>query len=277
MGEVGRHWAARLVKCASLALLLVLLVSASGSTMDRAELGKLIKAIPPNGPFWRYGNVTMRARSRKAGLDPVVFSHWSHRARYTCRVCHQELGFSMRAGDTGITRAQYLSGKYCGACHNGNTAFTVADSFKPQCKRCHMENTKALQQQFTAFAAPLPMAPFGNGIDWAAALKDGQISQLNAIDPKYTPLKLPENLRKPLKLGTAQPRSDVRFSHEDHAAEMDCSSCHPDIFAIKKKTTEAFTMDSNIYGQFCGACHMLVAFPMNDCRRCHPSMSNSSF
>jgi hypothetical protein len=36
-------------------------------------------------------------------------------------------------------------------------------------------------------------------------------------------------------------------------------------------------MDSNIYGNFCGACHLQVAFPMNDCRRCHTSMGNTSF
>jgi hypothetical protein len=35
-------------------------------------------------------------------------------------------------------------------------------------------------------------------------------------------------------------------------------------------------MDNNIFGNFCGACHMLVAFPMNDCRRCHPQMQNMS-
>ena len=256
---------------------MVLGASTQGSTMERAELGKIIKTIPPNGPFWRYGNVTMRTKSRKAGVAAVVFSHWSHRARYTCRVCHQELGFSMRSGDTGITRNQYLSGKYCGACHNGTVAFTAADGPKPQCARCHLENTKALQKQFDQFATDLPLASFGNGIDWSAALKEGNINPVNSIDPSFRIMKLPDNLAKPMKLGTAAPRSDVRFSHQDHAAELDCSSCHPDIFAIKSRTTEDFTMGNLIYGNFCGACHMLVAFPMNDCRRCHTSMGSTSF
>jgi c(7)-type cytochrome triheme protein len=57
---------------------------------------------------------------------------------------------------------------------------------------------------------------------------------------------------------------------------MDCSNCHPDIFSIKKKGTGDFSMDKNIFGNFCGACHMTVAFPMNDCKRCHPKMSNFS-
>ena len=119
--------AAGVAKCLLSAWLLVLLVGSHALAMDRAELGKVIKSIPPNGPFWKYGTVIMRVKSKKAGLPPVVFAHWSHRARYTCRVCHLELGFSMRAGDTGITRYQYLNGKYCGACHNGVVAFTAAD------------------------------------------------------------------------------------------------------------------------------------------------------
>jgi c(7)-type cytochrome triheme protein len=275
-GAVSR-WCASVASCLPLALALLLLASGDGRAVDRSELAKVLKTIPPNGPFWKYGNVVMQSRTRGAGVAPVVFAHWSHRSRYTCRVCHQELGFSMRAGDTGITRKQYQAGRYCGACHDGNIAFTVADGPGRQCQKCHLESTKGLERQFADFASDLPLAPFGNGIDWAAALEDGKISPTNVIEASASTLKLPPNLRNPLKLGTTSPRSDVLFSHKDHFVELDCSSCHPDIFNIKKKTTANFTMDSNIYGSFCGACHMLVAFPMNDCRRCHKSMSNSSY
>jgi c(7)-type cytochrome triheme protein len=267
---------ARIFPGAALALLIVLSSGADSGAVERDELAKVLKTIPPNGPFWRYGVVTMRAKSRPAGMAPVVFAHWSHRSRYTCRVCHQELGFSMRRGDTGITRSQYLAGKYCGACHNGTIAFTVKDGANPQCKKCHMENTQALQKQFEAFAEALPMARFGNGIDWAQALKDGRITPANYLKSENDSMEFPAKLKQPLKLGTSSPRSDVSFSHEDHFAELDCSSCHPDLFNIKKKTTASFSMDSNIYGNFCGACHMQVSFPMNDCKRCHSSMSNTS-
>ena len=256
-------------------LLIVLVISSGGSAMDRDELAKVLKTIPPNGPFWKYGNVIMRTRAKQAGMAPVIFSHWSHRSRYNCRVCHQELGFSMRSGDTGITRKQYLAGKFCGACHNGTVAFTVYGGPQAHCSKCHMENTEQLEKLFDEFAQALPLAGFGNGIDWAKALSDGNIRPLNSLKEEPS-LPFPEKLRQPLKLGTASPRSDVSFSHEEHFAEMDCSSCHPDIFNIKKKSTVAFTMDSNIYGSFCGVCHMLVAFPMNDCKRCHISMTSSS-
>ena len=248
----------------------------TGSAADRGELAKVLQSVPPNGPFWKYGNVVMRRKSKKAGMPPVVFAHWSHRARYACRVCHTELGFSMRSGDTGITRDQYLAGQYCGACHNGQTAFTVKGGQAPQCERCHMKDTKDLEKKFEEFAAALPMSSFGNGIDWAAALNKGLINPAYSIRSDAAPMQLPPKLKIPIKLGTTSPRSDVTFSHEEHFAELDCSSCHPDVFNIKKKGTEAFTMERNVYGNFCGVCHMQVAFPMQDCRRCHPQMSNSS-
>ena len=260
----------------SLVFLVLLLSSGTGLSGDREELGKVLKAMPPNGPFWKYGNVLMRRKSVKAGMAPVVFPHWIHRARYTCRVCHLELGFSMLSGDTRITREQYLAGKYCGACHDGKTAFTVRDEEPHQCGKCHMKDTHALEMQFEKFAAKLPMASFGNGIDWAKALNSGYVKPKNSVVTQHLNIQFPEKLRAPIKLGTTSPRSDVAFSHEDHFAELDCSSCHPDIFNIKKKGTETFSMERNIYGNFCGACHMYVAFPMNDCKRCHPQMSNSS-
>lgn len=242
---------------------------------DRAELGNIIKTIPPNGAFWKYGTLEMRRKSKKAGMPAVVFSHWSHRARYTCRVCHEELGFSMRAGDTGITRAKYVSGKYCGACHNGTTAFTVQDGTARQCDRCHMKDTKELENQFEEFARDLPFASFGNGIDWGEAIRSGKVRPINALKTDQSVLQLPEKLKAPMKLGTAAPRSDVAFSHEEHFFELDCSACHPDLFNIKKKGTKTFTMENNIYGSYCGACHMRVAFPMNDCKRCHSHMMGS--
>lgn len=260
--------------CATLILAAVALLSCLGGglAMDRSELGDVIRTIPSNGPFWKYGTLIMHRRTKKAGMAPVVFAHWSHRARYTCRVCHLDLGFSMRAGDTGITRAQYIAGKYCGTCHDGVTAFGVQDG----CDRCHMNDTRALEASFETFAAKLPMTGFGNGIDWAGALKSGRISPKNTLSAAAPPMPLPEKLRLPMKLGTTAPRSDVTFSHEDHSSELDCSSCHPDIFNIKKKGTVDFSMDRNIFGSYCGVCHMQVAFPMNDCKRCHPSMSGFS-
>ena len=149
---------------------MVLLDGGTVNALEHQELDKILKSTPPNGPFWKYGTVIMRRNSRKAGMKPVVFAHWSHRANYTCRVCHLELGFSMRSGETGITREQYLSGKFCGACHDGKTAFTVKDGPQAGCAKCHMENPRLMEAALEKFAASMPQATFGNGIDWSKAL-----------------------------------------------------------------------------------------------------------
>src|ERR1035437_736597 len=187
----------------------VLMCGGSAWGGDRGELGKVLQTMPPNGPFWKYGNVVMRRKSVKAGMAPVVFPHWSHRAQYTCRVCHLELEFSMRSGDSGVTRTQYLAGKFCGACHDGKTAFSSRVGDVAQCGKCHMKDTRALEERFEKFAGKLPMTSFGNGIDWAEALRNGQINPPNSISSKLFTMQFPDKLKAPIKLGTTSPRRDV--------------------------------------------------------------------
>ena len=66
-----------------------------------------------------YGNVVIDNHAARADSDPIVFPHWVHRAKYTCRLCHVDLGFAMTAGETGITDEDNRNGLYCGACHDG--------------------------------------------------------------------------------------------------------------------------------------------------------------
>ena len=49
-----------------------------------------------------YGNVVIDNHAARDDSDPILFPHWLHRAKYTCRLCHVDLGFSMIAGETGI-------------------------------------------------------------------------------------------------------------------------------------------------------------------------------
>jgi c(7)-type cytochrome triheme protein len=242
-------------------------------SMDRYELMQILRTIPPNGPFETYGNTALRPPPKKGSMDPVYFPHWSHRARYDCRVCHLELKFSIYKGETRISRRKNLAGKYCGACHDGKTAFAVKDN--ALCSRCHQPDKNAFNQAFAAFTRRLPAAEFGNGIDWAKAAQEGYIDPLHTLQPgNQPPMPLPEKLLKPLELGTKAPRSGILFSHQDHMGWLDCSNCHPEIFDIQKEGTQYFSMEANIYGQFCGVCHMRTAFPMSDCHRCHPGMKN---
>jgi len=79
-----------------------------------------------------YADVVLNKRSDKEGVRPVIFPHWFHRIRFQCRVCHGELGFEMRAGANDVTMDQITQGKFCGACHNGEIAWTVEN-----CDLCH--------------------------------------------------------------------------------------------------------------------------------------------
>ena len=79
-----------------------------------------------------YGDVLINNYSDAAGMRPVVFPHWFHRIRFRCKVCHADLGFQMKAGGNQINMLKIIDGEYCGACHNGEVAWSVEN-----CDICH--------------------------------------------------------------------------------------------------------------------------------------------
>ncbi|MBN4063243.1 cytochrome c3 family protein [Cardiobacterium sp. AH-315-I02] len=79
-----------------------------------------------------YGDVVLNRSSSEEEVRPVIFPHWFHRIRFQCRVCHQELGFEMRVGANKVTMEEIIDGKFCGACHNGEIAWSVDN-----CDLCH--------------------------------------------------------------------------------------------------------------------------------------------
>lgn len=79
-----------------------------------------------------YGDIVINNYSDAAGMRPVIFPHWFHRIRFACKVCHADLGFKFKAGGNEINMAKIIEGQFCGACHNGEIAWSV-DS----CNMCH--------------------------------------------------------------------------------------------------------------------------------------------
>lgn len=79
-----------------------------------------------------YGDVVINNYADAAGMRPVVFPHWFHRIRFRCKVCHADLGFEFKAGGNDITMAKIIEGQYCGACHNGEVAWSIEN-----CATCH--------------------------------------------------------------------------------------------------------------------------------------------
>jgi c(7)-type cytochrome triheme protein len=82
-----------------------------------------------------YGDVVINNYSDKAGMRPVVFPHWFHRVRFSCKVCHADLGFQFRAGGNDINMVKIIDGQFCGACHNGEVAWSIEN-----CNLCHSAN-----------------------------------------------------------------------------------------------------------------------------------------
>ena len=79
-----------------------------------------------------YGDVIINNYADAAGMRPAVFPHWFHRIRFACKVCHADLGFKFKAGGNEINMVKIIDGQFCGACHNGNIAWSVEN-----CDLCH--------------------------------------------------------------------------------------------------------------------------------------------
>src|SRR5512135_3330394 len=131
--------------------------------------------LPPN----EYGNILINRTSEKNGVKPATFSHWIHRKKYTCRVCHFELQFDMKVNSTEITEKANKSGMFCGApkCHDGKAAFGHDE---PNCNKCHNGDRGYEKERFSEMAK-FPKTRFGNKINWVSALKKGAINPVNYL------------------------------------------------------------------------------------------------
>lgn len=230
---------------------------------------------------YEYGRVVISNYSEQKNLAPVVFEHWIHRSKFTCRVCHVDVGFAMKANATNITAIDNERGFYCGSCHNGRTVVdgkvvfqACSRRFSPddtrRCQRCHSYGLNvASEYDFFKFSAPLPKERFGNGIDWEKAEQLGLIKPSNFLEG----VSIEKNtlaVQKDFALNAkVEGMPDIIFSHKKHTDWNGCELCHPDIFIGVKRGTSHYTMVDISQGKSCGACHTTVAFPLTDCQRCH--------
>jgi len=231
-----------------------------------------------------FGSVVMDNYSGQTRMAPVVFDHWLHRSRFTCRLCHVDIGFAMKANGTGIRASDNEKAFYCGSCHNGkfrydNEAVFAACLTKPSfeltnedrrnCDRCHSKGKiVSRKNEFQNVVAGLPRERFGNGVDWERAEKEKLIVPIDYIEGISIKRKTLE-VRKDFSISPSiKGMPEIIFSHEKHTVWNGCEVCHPEIFMVKKgKVT--YSMVEIFEGQYCGVCHGLVAFPMIDCQRCH--------
>jgi c(7)-type cytochrome triheme protein len=228
-----------------------------------------------------FGRVTIDNYSEKMGLAPVQFDHWQHRAKFTCRLCHMDIGFAMKAGDSKIHAADNMRGYFCGTCHNGKSMYGDKKIFeacsrdflkedRKRCERCHeaAPNPKR-EKDFEQFAEMLPRARYGNGIDWEKAEELGQIKPIDFIEGvsiKRSSLAVQKDFALNPRV---EGMPDIIFSHKKHTVWNGCEVCHPELFLGVKKGASKYSMAEIFQGRFCGACHVSVAFPLTDCQRCH--------
>lgn len=122
---------------------------------------------------------------------------------------------------------------------------------------------KRLQNPVEAMRT-LPRANTGNFIDWVAALKN-RVIEPRAEVTKAGQMKL---LANETILRNTRSMPTVTFSHAVHTEWLACSNCHNELF-IDKPGANVIRMIDIFQGKACGACHGKVAFPPDQCFRCH--------
>jgi c(7)-type cytochrome triheme protein len=224
---------------------------------------------------YEYGRVVINNYSEAAHLAPVVFDHWLHRTKFTCRLCHVDVGFAMKANATDIRAVDNMSGYYCGSCHNGKTAFSSCSTSmvgknSETCIRCHSLGKNVVKKyKFKEFVKGWPRGRFGNGVDWEKTEEEGLITPsdyLEGVSIKREKLAVQKDFELEPKY---EGMPNIIFSHRKHTVWNGCELCHPEIFIGIKKGLTKYSMMDIFEGKYCGVCHSSVAFPLIDCQRCH--------
>ncbi len=123
----------------------------------------------------------------------------------------------------------------------------------------------------------LPKDKYGL-VDWVELTRKGTILPKGSLDPDDPLYESPvryeydedgdediEDILIPVKSKTL---SAVVFPHTLHAWWLNCKSCHPRRFTRTAGETR-MTMKEMAKGKYCGECHGKVAFPLEDCTKCH--------
>ena len=255
-------------------LLLLVLLSLTALAARAAGAAPVQRPRPPPA---EYGRVIL-AGPKGARLPGVAFDHWLHRITATCRLCHVELGFAMKVGGSGVTRAGIEAGAYCGACHDGRRTSSGVPIFgacddgpsRMVCTRCHsVGQHEPPRVDFAASTSHWPRSRFGNGVDWDAAEVERLLHPADALEgipSSRRAMVAPAGVAGDTRL---RGNKNILFSHARHAAWSGCEGCHPALFPSVPRGTARYPMADISAGKLCGRCHNTVAFPSIDCQRCH--------
>lgn len=214
-----------------------------------------------------------------------VFSHSAHlEMSYACSECHNKI-FVPGPNRISYTMLDMESGKSCGACHNGKTAF----SSKRDCQKCHKNVTDVRFKAFDArFSHNDHLKMFKCDECHSAIFVGGarsirytmsqmeQAKSCGACHDDKTAFGVTGNCEKchptapPDRIFIIKDIGVVTFSHAKHRSNFSCAQCHNDIVAAGV-ASRRFTMGEMEKGASCGACHDgKMAFSVTTCNKCHP-------
>src|SRR6266568_1607221 len=214
-----------------------------------------------------------------------VFSHNAHlEMSFACSECHNKI-FVPGPNRVSHTMLDMESGKSCGACHNGKTAFSV----KGDCQKCHKN---IMDIRFKAFNAR-----FSHGDHLKMFKCDECHSEIfigGARSIRYTMTQMEQGKScgachdgksafgvtgscdkchpsiHPDRIFTIKNAGTVTFSHAKHRENFSCDQCHNGI-VVAGVASKRFTMNEMDKGKSCGACHDgKTAFSVKSCSKCHP-------
>ncbi len=240
----------------------------SGVTLGKAEnmgVDKTVGDMPVFPTPDKVGQIIFKPDD--PNVKPVYFRHLIHRTKFVCKVCHLDLGFPLSVDGVDISQKDIEDGKWCGACHNSTIAFASSE-----CDKCHYVGTEAEEKQnekAKELADSLPKDSTNRWIDWVKVLDEGIIHPKSSLSEEDKNKEEFKELDLDVEFEPKEPGlPNVIFPHKVHTKWLACKNCHPSIFK-EKRGADTVTMVDNFNGKFCGACHLKVSFPFDDCFRCH--------
>jgi c(7)-type cytochrome triheme protein len=214
--------------------------------------------------------------------DEARFSHNKHLEMYKCGDCHNNL-FIAGPDNKRRTMSEMEKGASCGACHDGNTGFSV----KGECDKCHKSTIevafKVRETGVTWFSHKLHTGMFKCGdchnaiFTAGAGAKRYRMADMEkgnscgACHDGKTAFTVKENCNRCHPTKEIQfKESGALFSHNFHTGMYGCNECHDRIF-IPGQGNKRFTMPEMEKGLSCGACHDdKTAFTVSgNCDKCH--------
>jgi c(7)-type cytochrome triheme protein len=189
----------------------------------------------PAKQYETFGNTQIVA------MDQIksMFSHKSHvvTAGLTCDNCHPDLfdrkrGAAKAKGD--YTMASLEAGKYCGACHDGNTAFNTTGP--ETCKTCHGSDMK--QPEIVVFNRPVKAVVFNHkghtdmGLDCASCHDQAFEMRIGAAEEN--PGKFTMKALYAGKYCGVCHNGNIAF-----ASNTRCASCHIGVKGLEKMSSKS--------------------------------------